>query len=145
MSNTAALYKILDLRNEEKNEALLEQKRAVDQFEKVAKQLYTQLKTKEEAETKLNVYMKSEFIIKIREQTVYIESLKQKINELQREVQIARANMERKQQVVTEKHVELKKIEKMLEKRIQQKKENARIAEMKQMDEISLNRFIRAE
>lgn len=145
MGNTAALYKILDLRNEEKNEALLEQKRAVDQFEKVAKQLYAQLKTKEEAETKLNVYMKSEFIIKIREQTVYIESLKQKINELQREVQIARANMERKQQVVTEKHVELKKIEKMIEKRIQQKKENARIAEMKQMDEISLNRFIRAE
>lgn len=145
MSNTAALHKILDIRNEEKNRALLEQKKAVDQFEEVAKQLYVQLKTKENAESKLNVYMQSEVILKIREQTVYIEALNRKIAELQREVQIARENMEHKRLIVTEKHVELKKIEKMLEKRIEREKKEASIAEMKQMDEISLNRFIRAE
>lgn len=145
MSNTAALHKILDIRNEEKNRALLEQKKAVDQFEEVAKQLYVQLKTKEDAESKLNVYMQSEVILKIREQTVYIEALNRKIAELQREVQIARENMEHKRLIVTEKHVELKKIEKMLEKRIEREKKEASIAEMKQMDEISLNRFIRAE
>lgn len=146
MSNTVALKKILDLRNEEKNRALLEQKEAVDQFEKVAKQLYTQLKTRETAESTLNnMYKRSEIILKIREQTIYIDALKEKINTLQKEVQIARNNMENKQHIVTEKHVELKKIEKMLEKREEKAKEEAALTEMKQMDEISLNQYIRAE
>lgn len=146
MSNTIALKKILDLRNEEKNKALLEQKEAVDQFEKVAKQLYTQLKTKETAESTLNnMYERSEIILKIREQTIYIDALKNKINELQKEVQIARNDMEKKQHIVTEKHVELKKVETMIEKREQKAKEEAALAEMKQMDEISLNQYIRAE
>lgn len=146
MSNTIALKKILDLRNEEKNKALLEQKKAVDQFEKVAKQLYTQLKTKETAEsTLIQMYERSEIILKIREQTIYIDALKNKINELQKEVQIARNDMEEKQHIVTEKHVELKKVETMIEKREQKAKEEAALAEMKQMDEISLNQYIRAE
>lgn len=145
MSNTATLQKILQLRNEEKNRALLEQKKAMDHFEEVAKKLYTQLKTKENAESKLNEYVKSEVIAKIREQTLYIDLLNRQINTLQREVQIARENMEQKRQIVTEKHVELKKIEKMIEKRMDQAKKEAALLEMKQMDEISLNRFIRAE
>src|SRR5699024_9391366 len=141
--NTIALKKILDLRNEEKNKALLEQKKAVDQFEKVAKQLYTQLKTKETAESTLNqMYEQSEIILKIREQTIYIDVLKDKINKLQEEVQIARNDMENKQHIVTEKHVELKKIETMIEKRERTAKEEAALAEMKQMDEISLNQYI---
>ena len=145
MSNTATLQKILQLRNEEKNRALLEQKKAMDHFEEVAKKLYTQLKTKENAESKLNEYVKSEVIAKIREQTLYIDLLNRQINTLQREVQIARENMEQKRQIVTEKHVELKKIEKMIEKRMDQAKKEAALLEMKQMDEISLNRFMRAE
>lgn len=146
MSNTVALKKILDLRNEEKNRALLEQREAVDQFEKVAKQLYTQLKTKETAESTLNkMYRRSEVIFKIREQTLYINALQEKINVLQKEVQIARNEMEKKQNIVTEKHVELKKIEKMIEKREEKAKKEAALAEMKQMDEISLNQYIRAE
>lgn len=145
MSNTATLQKIFQLRNEEKNRALLEQKKAMDHFEEVAKKLYTQLKTKENAESKLNEYVKSEVIAKIREQTLYIDLLNRQINTLQREVQIARENMEQKRQIVTEKHVELKKIEKMIEKRMDQAKKEAALLEMKQMDEISLNRFIRAE
>jgi flagellar export protein FliJ len=103
------------------------------------------LKTKEEAESKLNEYVKSEVIAKIREQTLYIDMLKRQINALEREVQIARKNMEKKRQIVTEKHVELKKIEKMIEKRKEQEKNLSAQLEMKQMDEISLNRFIRAE
>lgn len=146
MSNTFALRKILDLRNEEKNSALLEQKEAVDQFEKIAKQLYTQLKTKEIAESTLNnMYEQSEIIMKIREQTIYIDSLNDKINKLQQEVQIARNHMKNKQHVVTERHVELKKIEKMIEKREEQAKKEIAITEMRQLDEISLNRYIRAE
>lgn len=140
-----ALEKILQLRNEEKNRALLEQKKAIDHFETVAKKLYTQLKTKEDAESKLNDYVKSEVIQKIREQTLYIDLLNRQINMLQKEVQIARENMERKQMIVTEKHVELKKIEKMLEKRKEREAQERALIEMKQMDEISLNRFIRAE
>lgn len=146
MSNTVALEKIKDLRNEEKNRALLEQKEAVDQFEKVAKQLYSQLKMKESAESTLNkMYESSEIIFKIREQTIYIDALNEKIKKLQKEVQVARSNMEKKQHIVTERHVELKKVEKMIENRREKAEKEAAIEEMKQMDEISLNQYIRAE
>lgn len=145
MSNTTALQKILQLRMEDKNRALLEQKKAMEHFEDVAQKLYNILKTKEKAESKLNEYVKSEIIAKIREQTLYIDLLQKQINSLQREVQLARDNMEHKRQIVTEKHVELKKIEKMIELRKERKKKEAQLLEMKQMDEISLNRFIRAE
>ncbi|HZW68183.1 MAG TPA: flagellar export protein FliJ [Pseudogracilibacillus sp.] len=146
MSNIIALRKILDLRNDEKNQALLEQKEAVDQFEKVAKQLYTELKTKETAESTLDdMYKDSGIIFKIREQTLYIDSLNRQIALLQKEVQEARNKMEEKQTIVTEKHVELKKVEKMIEKREEQAKAELALAEMKQMDEISLTQYIRAE
>lgn len=146
MSNIVALKKILDLRNEEKNKALLEQKKAVDAFEQVATQLYEKLKAKENAESTLHtMYEKSEVMMKIREQTIYIDALYKKIDELQEKVQRARNHMQKKQNVVTERHVELKKIEKMIEKREEEAKEEAAIAEMKQMDEISLSRYIRAE
>jgi len=146
VSNIIALRKILDLRNDEKNQALLEQKEAVDQFEKVAKQLYTELKTKETAESTLDdMYKDSGIIFKIREQTLYIDSLNRQIALLQKEVQEARNKMEEKQTIVTEKHVELKKVEKMIEKREEQAKAELALAEMKQMDEISLTQYIRAE
>jgi len=146
VSNIVALRKILDLRNEEKNNALLEQKEAIDYFEKVAEQLYIKLKTKEDAESRLQqMYKGSEVIFKIREQTLYIESLQQKINTLQREVQLARQRMEEKQHLVTEKHVELKKIETMIEKREEALRKEEEQEETRQMDEISLNRYIRAE
>lgn len=146
MSNIVALRKILDLRIDEKNKALLEQKEAVDQFEKVAKQLYNELKTKETAESTLDkMYKQSEIIFKIREQTIYIDSLNRQIATLQKAVQEARNNMEQKQSIVTEKHVELKKVEKMIEKREQKAKAELALAEMKEMDEISLTQYIRAE
>lgn len=146
MNNTVTLRKIFDLRNEEKNKALLEQKQAVDQFEKVAQQLYIKLKMKENAEANLTkMYAQSSILLKIREQTVFIDALNQKINALQKEVQVARHDMEEKQFAVTEKHVELKKVEKMIEKREERAKKEAEMAELKLMDDMSLNRYIRAE
>lgn len=145
MYDTTALLKILDVRQQEKNEALVAHKIAIDQFEKVATQLYEQLKTKEHAQEVLNRYVQSEIIKKIREQTLYIDMLNQKINQLQREVQIARQNMEEKQQIVTEKHIEVKKIEKMIEKREQVKKVHEAREEMKHMDEISIQQYTRTK
>src|SRR5699024_4090285 len=146
VNNTMALKKILELRNDEKNQALLEQKQAVDQFEKIAKKLYNQLMLKENAESTLSsMYEQPEMIIKIREQTLYIEALKNKNDLLQKEVQAARNHMESKQYAVTERHVELKKVEKMIEKREEKAKQEAALIEIKQMDEISLNQFIRAK
>ncbi len=146
MSSIVALEKIHDLRNEEKNHALLEQKEATDHFEQVAKELYIELKTKEEAEAKLQkMYQSSEVIFKIREQTLYIDALQRKILKLQQEVQRARQRMEEKRHLVTEKHVELKKIETMIDRRKEEKRLAEKKEEAKQMDEISLNRYIRAE
>lgn len=146
MSSIPALKKILDLRSEEKNQALLEQKEAIDQFEKVAKQLYRQLKAKEKAESNLYEMHEGSLVIsQIREQTNYIEALNKKINLLEKEVQKARFNMEAKQDKVTEKHVEFKKIEKMIENREEKLKEQVKKEALAELDEISLNRYIRAE
>lgn len=145
MSNTTSLVKILDIRKQEKNDALLEKKMATDHFEKVANELYLNLKTREQAEDTLDNYVQSEIIKKIREQTLYIDALNNKISFLQEKVQIARNEMEQKQVIVTEKHVEVKKIEKMIEKRELEKIEEEKRLEMNLMDEISIRQFTRAK
>lgn len=146
MSDIAVLDKILDLRTQEKNEALLNKKLATEQFEQVAQELYVRLKTREDAETILNTYIQSEAVItKIRDQIVYIDGLNNKINALQEQVNIARKKMEEKQAIVTNKYIEVKKIEKMIEKRKLEEKAKEAQSEMKLMDEISLNQYMRAK
>lgn len=146
MSDLAVLDKILDLRTQEKNEALVEKKLATDQFEQVAQELYVRLKKREDAETILNTYIQTEAIItKIRDQMIYINGLNNNINALQEKVNVAREKMEQKQAIVTSKHIEVKKIEKMIEKRKLEAKSKEAHSEMKLMDEISLNQYMRAK
>ena len=143
MAQTAVLHKILNVREQEKKDAQLEQSQAIDHFEKVAKKLYYTLKTKEDAEVGLNRYIKSESTInKIKEQSLYIDMLNKKITTLQKQVQDARQEMELKQAKLTEAHKEVKKIEKMIEKREQTKQELEKKAEMLEMDELSIRQFM---
>ncbi|MEI3604597.1 flagellar export protein FliJ [Pseudogracilibacillus sp. SE30717A] len=142
MAQTAVLHKILHVREQEKQDAQMEQLKAVDYFEKAAKKLYHALKTKEQAELGLEKYMKTEVTITvIKEQSVYIDTLNKKIVALQQQVQQARKEMELKQLKLTEAHVEVKKVEKMIEKREQLQFETEKKLEMIEMDEISIRQY----
>ncbi|MBO1003806.1 flagellar export protein FliJ [Pseudogracilibacillus auburnensis] len=142
MSQTAVLHKILHVREQEKKDAQMEQISARNYFEEVATQLYSELKTKEQAEQTLDNYMQaSSAITKIKEQSLYIHALNKKIMVLQQQVQQARKQMEDKQEILTEAHVEVKKIETMIghrEKEIIAHKEKL---ESMMMDEISIRQF----
>jgi len=142
MANPVVLHKILSVREQEKKTAQMEQITAQNYFEKVATQLYHVLKTKEEAEQTLQSYMKTKAAIeRIKEQSLYIDSLNKNIMKLQGQVQKARQEKEKKQQILTEAHIEMKKIEKMIERRAKEQKEQEEKLQMNLMDEISIQQF----
>lgn len=143
MSQTAVLRKILHVREQEQKDAQVEQLKATDSFEEVAKNLYRVLKTKEQAEEGLEQSMqKKATITRIKEQASYIDTLNKKIAALQRDVQVARQKMEVKQEKLTETHIEVKKIEKIIENREQERIKHERKLEMMEMDEISIRQFM---
>lgn len=142
MSNPMVLHKILTIREQEKKDAQMDQITAKNYFEKVATQLYNVLKTKEQAEEMLHTYMETKAAInKIKEQSLYIDALNKSILNLQGKVQEARQDMESKQKVLTEAHIEMKKIEKMIERRLKDQKEQEEKLQMNLMDEISIRQF----
>lgn len=142
MSNTAVLHKILHVKEKEKNDAQVEKVRAVEYFEHIATQLYEELKVKENAETTLqHVMRESSTITTIKEQSLYISMLHKKILALQQKVQAARSEMEKKQVIFTEAHVEVKKIEKLIELRENELKAMEQKQETLLMDEVSIRQF----
>ncbi|HLS66485.1 MAG TPA: flagellar export protein FliJ [Pseudogracilibacillus sp.] len=143
MSDTTVLHKLLHVREREKDEAQRKQLEAVDKFEKVAKQLYVALKSKEDAEKGLEESMQvTATINKIKEQSTYIEALNQKIIVLQQQVDLARQQLAKKDAKLTEAHVEMKKIEKMIERRLQKEKELEKKMELDKMNEISIRQYL---
>src|SRR5690625_7069952 len=91
MSQTAVLYKVLEVKEQEKQQAQINRVRAVDEFEKVAHQLYQQLKEKEVAEERYIEKMQDQFTIdKMKAQSLYINNLSSRIVMLQQHVQKAR-------------------------------------------------------
>lgn len=142
MAQTARLYKILHVREQEKDQAQMNRMHAVEQFEHVATQLYEQLKEKEAAEQKLSRLMSGQITMeKMKEQSLYIQNLSNQLVSLQRRVQDARKTMENKQALLNDAHIEMKKIEKMIEIRETQKKQAAKRLDATMMDEISMRQF----
>jgi len=142
MSQTAVLYKVLEVKEQEKQEAQINRVRAVDEFEKVAHQLYQQLKEKEVAEERYIEKMQDQFTIdKMKAQSLYINNLSSRIVMLQQHVQNARQKMEKAQEMLNEAHIEVKKIEKMIDIRETEKAEEERIIENALMDEMSMRQY----
>lgn len=142
MAQTTSLYKVLEVREQEKNQAQLNRMKAVEQFEKIAQQLYEQLKAKETAEERLENKMKQAFTIdKMIVQSRYIANLGNKIISLQQHVQHARKKMEQAQELLNEAHIEVKKIEKMIELREAELAGEAELAEAASMDEMSIRQY----
>ncbi|WP_010093426.1 flagellar export protein FliJ [Ornithinibacillus scapharcae] len=143
MSGTAVLTKILDIREREKRDAELAYKRSVDLFEEVGTKLLRILQKKEAVEASYEESLRSNMNLdQIQDQLAYIESLNKHIEDLQLQVQKARYNMESKQQVLTEAHVETKKFEKIIDIRATEEQEVLKRAEATFMDDISIQQYL---
>lgn len=143
MSKVVTLNKILKVLEQEKSVAQRIYIEATNKFEDVARQLYEQLKIKENAELDFSNYIQSKASIKnIKDQANYIENVKERIIYLQALVNKAREKMEEKQEVLTEAHVEVKKIEKVIEIREKERIELEKKLEMESMNEISIRQFM---
>lgn len=143
MSGVASLSKILNVREQEKKSAEKDYRTSMDAFETIAMKLYNALKKKETAETAYEGYLQKVTPIDvIKEQVAYIEVLNKQIVHLQNQVQKARAAMEVKQDKLAEAHIEVKKFEKIIEHRQQEKEELIKKEEKAMMDEISIQQYL---
>ncbi|WLV25762.1 flagellar export protein FliJ [Aciduricibacillus chroicocephali] len=143
MSGVASLSKILNVREQEKKSAEKDYRTSMNIFESVAMKLYEALKKKENAENAYESYLQEVTPIDvIKEQVAYIEILNKQIVHLQKEVQQARTAMEIRQDKLADAHIEVKKFEKIIEHRQQEKEEMIKKEEKAMMDEISIQQYL---
>ncbi|MGM7635840.1 flagellar export protein FliJ [Bacillus sp. Hm123] len=135
--------KILQLREQEKEEMQNSYMEAMKKFEEAAEKLYTLLKKKEELidhqETKM---VRGFSIYEVQHYQQFVSNLEQTISFQQQIVIRARNKMQWCEQQLQESNIEVKKYEKMKEKDF--KKFNASLLAMEQhqMDEISAIQFM---
>ena len=143
MTQTMALVKVLHVRENEKKVAQKDFRKSQDVFEEVATKLYQLLKKKEDAEASYDQFIQSATPLdRIKEQINYIEKLNMKISMLQREVQFARNQMEKKQGILNDAYIEVKKFESIIEKRQKHAAEQEERMEKSFMDEISIHQYL---
>lgn len=135
--------KILSIKEKEKSDARAKFNEAQKSFEKVAEKLYNLLKKKEELldfqQTKLSAGLS---VQEIRHNQLFMNNLEQLIDHCQKDVIQARHQMNLQQERLKEKNIEVKKYEKIKEKDFQKFLEVVKVAESKQMDEISIQQFL---
>ncbi|MFU0790950.1 flagellar export protein FliJ [Cerasibacillus sp. JNUCC 74] len=143
MSDTMVLSKILHIRETEKKHAQKAYQQSLDFFEQTAMELYELLKKKELAEVAYEEKMhQTTTLEKLKEQFSYIEKLNAMIMVLQEDVQRARMEMETKQSELNNAHIEMKKFEKLIENRRNEKIEAIKKNEKAMMDEVAIHQFL---
>ncbi|WP_068672393.1 flagellar export protein FliJ [Oceanobacillus sp. Castelsardo] len=146
MAKTMVLNKILDVRENEKKMVQKDYSQSMEKFESVAMNLYRLLKKKEDAEKTYEDYISSSVPLdQIKQIAFYIESIKEDILTLQQKVNKARSEMELKQAELTDAHIEVKKFEKLIERRTNEERDQINRIEKAFMDEISLNQFMNSK
>ncbi|MGM8214469.1 flagellar export protein FliJ [Bacillaceae bacterium W0354] len=144
MNGYKTLEKLYKIREREMNDAQQQFNRAIEHFEKVGQKLFDLLKTKEQTEEQIQQQMKKRMkIIQLNHYEIYHQTLENEEKDLQMKVHQARVNMNNKQQNLTYAHQELKKLEKMIEKKKEDINEQMKRVEMKFIDEVSVQQFIR--
>ncbi|WP_461200430.1 flagellar export protein FliJ [Anoxybacillus sp. TBDG-1] len=134
--------KILHLKEHEKQKALHEYEEARNRFEEVAEKLYHFLKQKEDYEEQHKQQLQSGLAIQhIRSFQHFMSNLQRVIDHYQHLVMQARQHMELKQLKLVELNIEVKKYEKIKEKHDEMIATQMRIAEQKQMDDISIQQY----
>lgn len=144
MSKTKTLDKLHKLKERGLSEAEKQYRRAVDYFEEVGEELYKVLKKKETVQATIQDQMKSGFkIFDLYQYDQYHQSLIEQENYWQMKVHQARVNMNKKQDNLTQIHQEVKKFEKLIEKKNEEIKQEIKKIDMKFIDEISVQQYLR--
>lgn len=135
--------KIITIKEREKDEAVVKYNESIEEFEKVATKLYDLLKEKEELEATARAKLQNGLsIIQIKQQTQYILQLEQHIQQLQTKVMNARNKMNKVENLVMEKNIEVKKFNKVKENHATLYNKLMDQEENKQMDEISIQQYM---
>jgi flagellar protein FliJ len=136
--------KILHIKANEKDEALTVFNDAVTKFEEAAEKLYEFLKKKEDMELYQSEKLTTGVPVQeIRHHQQFIINIDKSIEHYQKMVMNARTRMNFYQEKLMDKNVEVKKFEKIKEKDLQLFKDGIKQIEGRQMDDISIQQFIR--
>ncbi|ADU30756.1 flagellar export protein FliJ [Evansella cellulosilytica] len=138
------LQKVLEVKEHEKTEAELAYRDSMNHFENVATELYHQLKKKEDLLMAYDEKLKSGIPIgNIQHIQDTLQFLQKEINHLQRETQRTRDVMNAKQQKLSLKTVDVKKYEKMKERKFELYKLNEARLDNSFLDELSIQQFMK--
>lgn len=134
--------KVLTLREQERDETEMAYKEAIEQFEEVARELYDQLKKKEDTLEEQQHRMSTGFSIDdLHHYSRFIGTLDVKIDQIQQEVMKSRSKMSWYESQLLEKNIEVKKFEKMRELNKQQYDAEMEHAEANRIDELATMKF----
>ncbi|EIT85084.1 flagellar biosynthesis chaperone [Fictibacillus macauensis ZFHKF-1] len=137
------MEKLLRLKIREKEQAEVSYAASVDRFEELAQTLFQLLKQRERIEEHSSHQFRQKVVINELQQTQrFLLSLSQRIADLHERVLHARREMNEAQQWLVEKTTDVKKLEKLKEKREEVHKEHIRLYEMKESDEVAVRRYI---
>lgn len=135
--------KLLELKENEKNQSFAMYQKSVDDFEKAAGKLYENMKLKEELEAKKDDKLqKGMSIQEMRHYQTFVTNLETTIFHYQQLVIVKRNQMEEKQEELAELSMELKTYEKMKEKQKLSILSEEKAIQMKEMDELSIKQFM---
>ncbi|PIC78241.1 flagellar export protein FliJ [Sporosarcina sp. P19] len=134
--------KVLNLREQERDETEMAYKEAIEEFEKIATQLYDQMKKKENILEEQQQRMTTGFSIDdLHSYSRFINTLDLSIDHIQQEVMKSRSKMNWYESQLLEKNIEVKKFEKMKEIGKQQHNVEMEHVEINRIDELSTMKF----
>jgi flagellar FliJ protein len=138
--------KLLSLKTSEKDKAMADYQKALEEFEQVAEKLYEYLKKKEDLEQMQSEQLRMGLSIQeIRHQQQMITNLEKTIMHYQKLVIQARERINFFKNKLLEKNIEVKKFEKLKENCLQHFFTMYQAFENKQMDEISIQQYLHRE
>lgn len=142
MSFRFTLQKVLEVKEHEKSEAQMAYQSAMKEFEEIATELYNLLKQKEDLIAMHDVHLKQGLPIATIQQTQEtLRFLQNQIDKLQIRTHHARVKMIDKQRELTSSLVDVKKYERIKERKYLDYKHEQQMLENKFLDEISVQQF----
>ncbi|MGG1025913.1 flagellar export protein FliJ [Bacillus licheniformis] len=143
MAYSFKFQKLLELKENEKDQSFAEYQHSVSEFEKVAEKLYESMSQKETLEKNKEIKMQTGMSVQeMRHYQQFVTNLETTIYHYQKLVMMKRNEMNEKQHDLTEKNIELKKFEKMKEKQFEMYTLQNKANELKEMDDISIAQYI---
>jgi flagellar FliJ protein len=135
--------KILSIKEKEKTDALAKYNAALKKFEEVAEKLYKLLKKKEELLEFQQEKLRNGLSVQdIRHHQLFMSNLEKLLSLCQQEVIEARYKMNTQRDILMERNIEVKKYEKMKEHDFLEFLDVMKVAENKEMDEISIRQYL---